>query len=236
MRIRGKCEHIVIVSFLLSINTILYYYKNQKTPSPNHFDQSLNMGNIVGGSAGASKLPPLTPAPSCDTAKFMGTWFVIAVKPTMFEKHNSNAVEKYTWVKDKGYDINIDFTYNKAETPDSPLSSLPQKGWIQGPNKDNSSLWKVSPLWPIKMPYLILEVQEDDYTIIGYPNREYCWIMGRKPIMADDTYEQCTQLLQTKHQYDLQGLRKVPQIWTREEREKRGLTQAEIPDDMLVKE
>jgi apolipoprotein D and lipocalin family protein len=189
------------------------------------------MGNIVGGS---SKLPPLTPAPSCDTAKFMGTWFVIAVKPTMFEKHNSNAVEKYTWVKDKGYDIDIDFTYNKAETPDSPLSALPQKGWIQGPNKDNSSLWKVSPFWPIKMPYLILEVQEDDYTVIGYPNREYCWIMGRKPQMKEDTYNQLTNLLETKHQYDLQGLRKVPQIWTRSEREKRGLTPEEIPDDMLV--
>jgi apolipoprotein D and lipocalin family protein len=84
------------------------------------------------------------------------------------------------------------------------------------------------------MPYLILECDEDyDYTVIGYPSRSYCWIMSRKPIMSDETYDMLTQRLKEKHQYDLEGLRKVPQKWTKVEREKRGLTK-EIPDNMLV--
>jgi len=190
------------------------------------------------------KLPPLQVAASCDTAKFMGTWFVIGVKPTYFEKTCSNAVEKYTWItqnaeaKTSGHDINIDFQYNAKENgPDSPLKSLPQKGWIQGDDKKNSATWKVSPFWPIKMPYLILETDTEcqEYCVIGYPNRDYCWIMGRQPQMADATYNKLTTLLQEKHQYDLAGLRKVPQIWTKEEREKRGLTAQEIPDSMLQK-
>ena len=41
--------------------------------------------------------------------------------------------------------------------------------------------------------------------------------------------------LKEKHQYDLEGLRKVPQVWTKEEREKRGLTSKEIPDALLTK-
>jgi apolipoprotein D and lipocalin family protein len=198
------------------------------------------MGNSASSS---SSLPPLQVASHCDTSKFMGTWFVIAVKPTMFEKTCSNAVEKYTWisrdVKDTTkHDIDIDFQYNKDLTPDSPLKSLPQKGWIQGPDKNDSALWKVSPFWPVKMPYLILEVDEtcSDYTIIGYPSREYCWIMSRTPKMMETTYQKLTNLLIEKHQYDLSTLRKVPQIWTTEERTKRGLTSNEVPNDCLVKE
>lgn len=196
------------------------------------------MGNI--GSSGG-KLPPLEVAASCDTAKFMGAWFVIGVKPTMFEKTCSNAVEKYTWIsssntnKHAGHDIAIDFQYNKDVTPESPLKSLPQKGWIEGNDKSNSSTWKVSPFWPIKMPYLILEVDDQcqDYTVIGFPSREYCWIMARKPQMPEATYNKLTKLLEEKHLYNLEGLRRVPQIWSRAEREKRGLTEKEIPDTML---
>ena len=168
----------------------------------------------------------------------MGTWFVIAVKPTVFEKTCSNAVEKYTRMSDKkNFDVNIDFQYNKKEPIKSPIKSLPQKGWVQGDNKDNSGLWKVSPLWPVKMPYLILEVDDVDYsyTVIGYPSRDYCWIMSRTPTMSDALYNDLTQRLVEKHQYDLNGLRKVPQVWTREERDKRGFSAKEIPDSVLSK-
>jgi hypothetical protein len=40
--------------------------------------------------------------------------------------------------------------------------------------------------------------------------------------------------LEEKHQYDLTGLRRVPQVWTEEERRKRGL-EGVIPDDLLTK-
>jgi len=187
------------------------------------------MGNISSRSA----LPALQPVTNCDTARFMGTWFVIAVKPTMFEKTNSNAVENYTLQEGKGNDIDIDFQYNAKEPLTSPMKSLPQKGWVQG-DKKNSGNWKVSPFWPIKMPYLILEVDDDySYTLIGYPSRDYCWIMYRKPQMPEATYDMLTKKLVDKHQYSLEGLRKVPQVWTKEEREKRGLTEKEIPNNLL---
>lgn len=92
---------------------------------------------------------------------------MIAVKPTVFEKTCSNAVEIYSEAKGKGHDINIDFQYNQKEAISSRLKKLPQKGWVQG-NREDSSNWKVSPFWPIKMPYLILEVDQDySYTVIG---------------------------------------------------------------------
>ena len=194
----------------------------------------------MGNAGSSSSLPPLVIAASCDTAKYMGTWFVIAVKPTVFETTCSNAIEKYTRKSDvnpkAGYDVDIDFRYNKDPTPESPMKSLPQKGYIQGQNKNNSAEWKVSPVWPTKFPYLILEVDDqcEEYTVIGYPSRAYCWIMARQPQMPEATYNKLIKLLEEKHQYDLNGLRKVPQIWSRSEREKRGLTEKEIPDSMLV--
>ena len=163
--------------------------------------------------------------------------FVIGVKPTIFEKTCSNAVEKYTLMgPDSKFDIDIDFQYNENDPMSSKLKSLPQKGWVQG-DRSNSGLWKVSPTWPIKMPYMIIEVDETnyEYAVIGYPNRAYAWILGRKPQMSDKTYDMLTKRMVEKHQYSLEGLRKVPQVWTAEEREKRGLTKEEIPDSMLTK-
>jgi apolipoprotein D and lipocalin family protein len=189
------------------------------------------------GNSASSNLPALQTVASCETAKFMGTWFVIAVKPTVFEKTNSNAVEKYTRVEGKSHDINIDFQYNAEAPITSKLKSLPQKGYLQG-NKENTSEWTVSPFWPLKMPYPIIELDEKEYSycVIGYPSRDYCWIMARKPFMDDNLYKGITEKLVEKHRYTLDGLRKVPQKWSKTEREKRGLTTAEIPDELLDKD
>mmetsp|Transcript_135873 Transcript_135873/g.202075 ORF Transcript_135873/g.202075 Transcript_135873/m.202075 type:complete len:191 (+) Transcript_135873:133-705(+) len=187
------------------------------------------------GNSSSSSLPKLQTVATCDTSRFMGTWFVVGVKPTMFETTCSNAVEKYSLTEEgKGHDVDIDFQYNEKEDMSSKLKSLPQKGWILG-DKSNSGKWKVSPFWPVKMPYPIIELDDKDYSycVIGYPSRDYCWIMARKPVMPEDTYNALTTKLVEKHQYSLEGLRKVPQTWTREEREKRGLTNVEIPDELL---
>eukprot|EP01083_Nonionella_stella_P029142 80312_1 len=182
-----------------------------------------------------SKYAPLQTVPSCVTDRFMGTWFVIGVKPTMFETTCSNAVERYTRLTNKKHDIDIDFQFNKNEDPaTSPLKSVPQRGWVQG-NKDDSGLWKVSPFGPIRMPYPIIELDANNYdwVVIGHEGRDYAWIMSRKPVMDDELYNSLKTKLAEKHGYDdLEGLRKVPQVWTREEREKRGLVN-DIADEFL---
>lgn len=168
---------------------------------------------------------------------------MIGVKPTYFERTCSNSVETYKLLDEpkskygpSSNDIAIDFTYNKDAPIDSPVKSLPQKAWIQG-NRMDSGKWKVSPMWPIKLDYVILEVDSQDYmyTVIGYPSRDYCWIMYRHPQMPEKTYKMLKERLVEKHQYDLEGYRRVPQVWTKEEREARGLSETEIPDSMLVR-
>jgi len=171
----------------------------------------------------------------------MGTWYVVGVKPTALETTCSNAVEKYTLLEDSEknkHDIDIDFSYNSNENPldeKNKVKSLPQKGWVQGNDRLRSGDWKVSPIWPIKMGYPIIELDEEDYTyaVVGYASRSYCWILSRTPVMDEKIYKDLEKKLVEKHQYDLAGLRKVPQIWTADERCKRGLTNKELPDSFL---
>jgi len=192
------------------------------------------------GNSASSSLPALKTISSCDTTRFMGTWFVVGVKPTYFETTCSNAVEKYTLLDEKSnHDIDIDFQYNEKEDPfdaENKIKSLPQKGWIQGDNRLQSGDWKVSPLPLVKISYPIIELDEKDYSyaVIGYPSRAYCWILSRTPTMKETTYKDIERKLVNNHQYDLAGLRKVPQKWTAEERTKRGLTEEELPDSFLM--
>jgi len=192
------------------------------------------------GNSASSKLPALNTISTCETTRFMGTWFVVGVKPTYFEKTSSNAVEKYTLLDEKSkHDIDIDFQYNENEDPldaNNKVKSLPQKGWVQGDNRLQSGDWKVSPFFPVKMTYPIIELDEKDYSyaVIGYPSRSYVWILSRTPTMKETTYKDIESKLVNNHQYDLSGLRKVPQKWTAEERTKRGLTKEELPDSFLM--
>lgn len=188
----------------------------------------------------SSTLPPLVtvPALSSKTSGIMGTWFVIGVKPTFLETTCSNAVETYTRTNaGSDHDIDIDFQYNKAEAITSPLKSMGQRGWIQGDDKEQSSKWKISPFGCIRMPYPIIELDDSsdkyEWIVVGHEGRQYAWIMARKPIMDDALYNSLTQRLVDKHQYGLDGMRKVPQKWTKEERTKRNLENL-IPDDLLV--
>ena len=114
--------------------------------------------NTMGASS--TKLEPLKPVDNVPVRQLFGTWFVIAVMPTIFEKGAHNAIETYSdGGKTEGAVTDIDFRYNntqaKQERAGRPLKKLPQTGssWYD----DKTAGWKVSPFWPVKMPYLVID-------------------------------------------------------------------------------
>ena len=132
--------------------------------------------------ASSSHLPPLMPvATKVDMARYMGTWYVIGVKPTYFEVGAVSPVEEYTWNAAEQR-VDIDFSFH-PHSLDNPRKTIPQKGFVHD-SKTNAE-WRVSPFWPLKLPYLILELDQSEgshpykYTVIGYPSRAYVWIMAR---------------------------------------------------------
>ncbi len=141
--------------------------------------------------------------------KFMGDWFVLAGRFTFLEVDVHNGLEKYTWNQDQKR-IDVDFTYNKASLT-GPLKSIPQKAWVY--NHDTNAHWKVSPLWPFKFDYLIVDLDENyRWTAIGVPDQKYLWIMARDWRNPELTIQEAMRRLEAKG-YDTKNLVRVPHEW-----------------------
>ena len=126
---------------------------------------------------------------------FMGSWYVLAGRFTFLEKDVFNAVEQYTWNEDEKR-IDVSFNYNKGSF-DGIKKSIPQKAWVE--NHTTNAYWKVSPLWPLKFDYLIVDVAEDySWTAVGTPNQKYLWIMARDPKKAQEVIAEVVQRLNKK--------------------------------------
>lgn len=144
-----------------------------------------------------------------DIDRFMGKWYVIASIPTWFEKNASNAVETYT--KTKKNKIHVSFTYHK-ETPSGPKKEMTQTAYVV--DQETNAHWKIRPLWPFLFDYLIIDLDEENYsyTTIGRPGRQNLWIMARTPKISEELYQRLIQKSVTAG-YDETKIQKVPQEW-----------------------
>ncbi len=139
--------------------------------------------------------------------KFMGEWYVLAGRFTFLEVDVHNGLEKYTWNQDQQR-IDVDFTYNKGSLT-GPQKSIPQKAWIF--NEVTKAHWKVSPFWPFKFDYLIVDLDENyRWTAIGVPDQKYLWIMARDWKNPEATLQEAVKRLEAKG-YDIKNLVRVPQ-------------------------
>ena len=132
---------------------------------------------------------------SVDINKFMGPWYVMAGRFTMFETEVHNGVETYTWNKQENR-IDISFDYNQGGF-DGKVKSYPQKGWIH--NTTTNSHWMVSPFWPLKFDYLIIDLANDySWTVIGVPDQKYVWIMARDYKISRDKLDEIIKSIAAK--------------------------------------
>lgn len=142
-----------------------------------------------------------------DIQKFMGDWYVIANIPTFLEKGAHNAIENYHW-NEKENRIDVTFEFNKNSF-NGEKKSLTQKAFIY--NKQTNAEWRIQLFWPVKFPYLIIDLAEDySYTVIGVPARSYVWIMARRPVMDEKIYQELVESL-GKRGFDTSLIQKVPQ-------------------------
>ena len=102
-----------------------------------------------------------------DIKRFMGDWYVIANIPTFIEKGATNAIESYKLASDGT--VETTFTFFKG-SPDGPKKVYRPKGFIK--NKETNAEWRMQFIWPFKMPFLIVDLDENYlYTVIGIPSR-----------------------------------------------------------------
>jgi apolipoprotein D and lipocalin family protein len=144
-----------------------------------------------------------------DIERFMGKWYVNAGRLTFMEEGAHNAIEIYTW-NEKEDRIDIDFRLRK-DSFEGEEKLIPQKAWIQ--NKKTNAHWKVSPFWPIKFNYYVIDLADDySWTVIGVPGQEWVWIMSRDWTMEDEQLSSIITRIKNMG-YNIKDINRVPQKW-----------------------
>jgi apolipoprotein D and lipocalin family protein len=151
-------------------------------------------------------MPPLSPAPSVDLPRFMGTWYVIAHVPYFFEEGKVATRDEYRLRADGR--IDNDFVYKERFGDDD-------KRWrgvstvIPG---SGGARWKVQFVWPFSTELVVVHV-DDDYrgAALVTPDRKLAWVFGREPTMESSRYEALLDRLAAQG-VDRNALRPVPQV------------------------
>ncbi|MBN2461627.1 MAG: lipocalin family protein [Candidatus Cloacimonetes bacterium] len=143
-----------------------------------------------------------------DLDRFMGEWYVIALIPNFIERSAVNGIESYKRISENEISINYTFSQNELG---KDVKRLTAKAYIFNP--ETNAEWRVRFFWPVKFPYLVINLAEDySYTVIGVPNRKYVWIMARKARMEESTYQEILAGLKVIG-YDISRIVKMPQNW-----------------------
>ena len=143
-----------------------------------------------------------------DLERFSGDWYVIALIPTPFEKKAVNGIENYR-IDGKG-NIRVAYSF-RNNTPDGKPKVMYQKGWIH--DRETNAEWRVQPLWPLRLPYYVIELDEDySYTVIGTNNYSYLWIMAREPTLDSEVLEARLARME-KLGFDRHAIRMMEQRW-----------------------
>jgi apolipoprotein D and lipocalin family protein len=155
-----------------------------------------------------SSTPTLPTAKNVDLPRFMGDWYVIANIPTRWERGAYNAVESYKLDPDGS--IATTFTFREGAF-DGPEKVMRPRGFVR--DRTTNATWGMQFVWPIRAEYLIAHVDPGyTETIIARSQRDYVWIMARKPVLADQDYQRLVGMVRDMG-YDVSQLQKVPQRW-----------------------
>lgn len=153
------------------------------------------------------KVPPLKTVDHVDLNRYVGDWYVFAHIPYSLEKGKVGTLDRYA-IRPDGKMDNI-FLFRRGSL-EAPLESWNGVAWVH--NKETNAEWRVQFVWPLRVPYLIIDLDKDyQWSVIGYPSRKLAWVLSRKPVLDEATYAGILQRLKAQG-YDETLLKKVPQL------------------------
>lgn len=152
---------------------------------------------------------PVATVEYVDLERFMGDWYVVANIPTFLEKDACNAVESYRLLDDGR--IATTFSFN-AGGCDGPRKTYNPTGYVY--DTSSNAVWGMQFIWPFKADYRVMYVDSDyTQTVIGRNQRDYLWIMARKPAIPEQDLRRILQFVDGQG-YDSDAVTPVKQQWT----------------------
>ena len=159
-----------------------------------------------GAGIGPNANAPLQVVDSVDLERFAGLWYVISSMPTGAEEGAHNSTEHYALRDDGGIDITNRFLVRGFDGPEKIIT---MRGWIH--DETSNAEWRVQPIWPLRLSYLILELDPDyQYVVVGHPSKNYVWIMSRTPAL-DPGIEASLRANLAEAGYDVDRIQVMPQ-------------------------
>ncbi len=128
---------------------------------------------------------PLDRAPSMDIGQMNGDWHVVARIPTLLDREAIDMGMAFRVRQD--YSMDIDWKFKKDPKADGrrKFAFSGQAGRAR-----DTTVWTVSPLWPLKFTFHVLEFSGDySWVVVGSTDRKYLWILARSdkidPLLID---------------------------------------------------
>ena len=142
--------------------------------------------------------PPLEVVSNVDVNKYLGRWYEIARYPNWFQENCFAVTADYELLENGAIKV---INQCKDGEPDGKLKKAIGMANIVD-SKTNAKL-EVSFFWPFYGDYWIIALGDNyEYAVVSEPNREYLWILNRKPTMEEGQYKKLLKVLE-KQYFDL---------------------------------
>ena len=152
-------------------------------------------------------LHPIQTVPHVDLTRYLGTWYEIAAFPQWFQRGCTCTTAQYSLRSDGGIDV---LNNCRLDSPTGKLKTA--KGRAQVVDRATNAKLEVSFFWPFRGDYWIIDLGPDyEYAVVGHPNRDYLWILARKPAIDDAIYQSIVQRLKTQG-YQVERLVRTIQV------------------------
>lgn len=120
-----------------------------------------------------------------DIGQMNGDWHVVARIPTLLDREATDMHMAFRVRQDYSMDIDWRFKKNPDTADEKKYSMTGQAGRAR-----DTTIWKVSPFWPLSFTYQVLEFSGDySWIVVGSADRKYLWILSRSdkidPLLVD---------------------------------------------------
>ena len=152
--------------------------------------------SVVDCTALARKGSPLQVVNNVDLNRYIGVWYQIAYFPMRFQPADCGKVVTAEY----GFDDRGRITVHNVCWADEEMTTIARD--IRGrayPTRESGKL-KVQFFWPIRAPYWIIDLDEENYSyaVVSERRRRYLWILARDNEMSLQKYQKIVDLLAEK--------------------------------------